>query len=162
MALFGGTRDINLFGTVNRELIEDIVSQQVGYYKVKLKDTQPNIYGESLKKYYIGPVLLNCLIVRGDTASVQVEYGRDFTRPMNFRFFREHLVEANVVPEIGDIVMYNESYYEVDNVNENQYVVGKDNSYAYSEGLQNFGTSLSITLDCHYVSPDALGITLIR
>jgi hypothetical protein len=162
MALFGGTRDINLFGTVNRELIDDIVSQQVGYYKFKLGDTQPNVYGESLKKYYIGPVLLNCLIVRGDTASVQVEYGRDFTRPMAFRFFREHLVEANIVPELADIVMYNEAYYEVDNVNENQYIVGKDNSYAYSEGLENFGSSLSIILDAHYVSPDALGITQIR
>ena len=39
MALFGNRRDVNLFTTVNRELIRYIISQEVGYYKYKLNDT---------------------------------------------------------------------------------------------------------------------------
>ena len=53
MALFGGLRDIALFKTMNRELLEDIISTQIGYYKIKLGDTQPNMYGEAINKYYI-------------------------------------------------------------------------------------------------------------
>ena len=71
-------------------------------------------------------------------------------------------MEANVVPETGDIVMYNELYYEVDNVNQNQYFLGKDPDYAYSDGLDEFGASFSILLDTHLTTPERLGITIQR
>ena len=158
MALFGTLRDINVFNTVNRELLEDIISTQIGYYKVKLGDTQPNMYGEAVSKYFIGPVLLNCLIERGDFGVNRTDYAIDVNRKSVFRFFKQHLQETNVFPEIGDVVMWNEHFFEVNNVNENQYIVGKDSDYAYSEGLQNYGNSLSIILETHYVSPDRLGI----
>lgn len=160
MALFGRERDIYAFNTFNRELLEDIISQQIGYYKIKLDDTSVNVYGEAMNKYYIGPVLLNCLIERGDYASARAEQTIDVNRPSTFRFFKNHLIDAQVFPEIGDIIMWNEHYYEVDNVNENQLIVGKDNDYAYSEGLQYYGNSLSMILTTHYVSPDKLGINL--
>jgi hypothetical protein len=162
MALFGSARDIRMFKSTTRELVEDIVSQQVGYYKIKLGDTKANIYGESMTKYFIGPVLLNCLIDRGEFNVETTDYGPDAVRDVSFRFFKDHLIEANVFPEIGDVVMYNEDYYEVDNVNENQLILGKNPDYSYSEGLQNFGQSYSITLTTHYASPDKLGITLER
>lgn len=158
MALFGRLRDIDLFKTMNRELLEDIISQQIGYYKIKLSDTPVNMYGEAVNKYYIGPVLLNCLIERGDFGVNRIDYAIDVNRTSVFRFFKDHLIESGVYPEIGDIIMWNEHYFEVNNVNENQLIVGKDNDYAYSEGLQSFGNSLSIILETHYVSPDKLGI----
>lgn len=158
MALFGGLRDIDVFKTMNRELLEDIISQQIGYYKIKLSDTPVNMYGEAVNKYYIGPVLLNCLIERGDFGVNRTDFAIDVNRKSVFRFFKDHLKDADVFPEIGDIVMWNEHYFEVNNVNENQYIVGKDNDYAYSEGLQKYGNSLSIILETHYVSPDRLGI----
>lgn len=162
MALFGTLRDIGLFKSMNRELLEDIISTQIGYYKVKLSDTSTNVYGEATSKYYIGPVLLNCLIERGDFGVNRRDFTVDVLRTSVFRFFKDHLIETNVYPEIGDIIMWNEHYFEVNNVNENQYIVGKDNDYSYSEGLQNYGNSLSIILETHYVSPDRLGINLNR
>lgn len=162
MSLFGSTRDIATFKIFTKELVEDIVSQQIGYYKVKLGDTQPNVYGESAKKYYIGPVLIPCLIVRGDFSILETDFGRDTERKNDFRFFKDHLVEANVVPEVGDYIMYNELYYEVDNVNENQFILGKDVDYSYSSATNNFGQSYSIILNTHLSSPDKLGITQER
>lgn len=162
MALFGRERDIFAFNTFNRELIEDIISQQVGYYKIKLDESKVNIYGEGINKYYVGPVLLNCLIERGDFTTNRLDLTVDVNRISTFRFFKNHLIDANVVPEVGDVVMWNEHYFEVDNVNENQLIVGKDNDYAYSEGLDKFGNSLSIILTTHYMSPDKLGINLNR
>lgn len=158
MAIFGSLRDVNTFKSLTRELVEDVVSQQVGYYKIILDSSQLNVYGESLKKTFIGPVLINCLIERTDYAVNRLEVGIDTTRKVNFRFFKDHLVDANVVPEIGDVIMYNELYYEVDNVNENQLILGKNPDYAYSPGLENFGSSYAIICEAHFTSPDSLSI----
>ena len=162
MALFGSSRDIGTFKGISKELVNNIISQQCGYYKIRLGDTTDNIYGEAAKKYYVGPVLLNCLIERGDFSFDQAEFGPDVKRPATFRFLKDDLVEANVHSEPGDIIMYNEVYYQADNVNENQLIVGKDPDYTYSDGLQNFGSSYSVVILCHYTSPDALGITQQR
>jgi len=162
MALFGTVRDAAMQIGVAHEFVNNVVTQQIGYYKVVLPDTQPNIYGEALVKSYIGPVLLNLLIVRGDFTTFTQDFGPDTRREAEFRFLKVDLEAANVVPETGDIVMYNELYYEVDNTNENQLFLGKDPAYAYSEGLGQFGASISITLNTHLTSPERLGITIQR
>ena len=58
--------------------------------------------------------------------------------------------------------MYNESYYEINNTNENQFILGKDPDYTYSDGAANFGQSYSIILSGQYSSPDKLGLTIQR
>jgi len=162
MALFGTVRDALMQIGVAQELVNNVVTQQIGYYKVILPATQPNVYGEALVKDYIGPVLLNCLIVRGDYTISTDNFGPDSKRDVDFRFLRVDLEAANVVPEVGDIVMYNELYYEVDNTNENQLFLGKDPQYVYSEGLGQFGASISIILNTHLTTPERLGITQQR
>jgi hypothetical protein len=162
MALFGSSRDVSTFKGIAKELLENVISQQVGYYKYMLNDTTVNVYGEGMNRYYIGPILINCLIERGDFSTVTKEQVIDVARPATFRFLKDHLQDANVVPEIGDILMYNELYYEVDNVNQNQLILGKDPNYAYSEGLNEFGSSFSIIVTTHYTSGDKLGITKQR
>ena len=151
-----------MFTGVAKELVDDVITQQVGYYKVVLPNTVPNVYGEALVKDYIGPILINCLIVRGDFNTISEDFGPDARREVTFRFLKNSLIDANVVPEVGDIIMYNESYYETDNVNENQLVLGKDPNYTYSSGLENFGNSFSIILNAHLTSPERLGITKFR
>ena len=158
MALFGGYKDINTFRGISREVVENVVSQNCGYYKIKLDQTNTNVYGESMSKYYIGPVLLPCLIERGEFQFSKDNYGVDVDRKVGFRLMKYHLVKANVVPEVGDVVLYNEEFYKVDNVNENQFILGKDPDYSYEEGLEVFGDSFSIVLSCHLASPDSLGI----
>jgi hypothetical protein len=162
MALFGTSRDIDTFKIFSKELVNNIVTQQVGFYKVVLDDTPSNIYGENLSKRYVGPVLFNCLIERGDFTTSMEEYGPDAFRDAVFRFLKDDMVEAGVYPEVGDIVMYYEHYYEVGNVNENQLIVGKDSDYVYSDGLGNYGASFSIVLETHYVREDKLGIEQVR
>lgn len=162
MGMFGSVRDVATMKIFTKELVEDIISQEVGYYKVKLNDTKPNVYGEAATKYFIGPVLIPCLIVRGEFTRETSDFGLDTERDVQFQFFKDHLIEANVVPEVGDYVMYNEAYYEIDNVNENQYILGKNPDYTYSQGAADFGQSYSIILNGHYSSPDKLGITVER
>tara|TARA_R110002073_G_scaffold4613_8_gene29800 strand:+ start:285 stop:515 length:231 start_codon:yes stop_codon:yes gene_type:complete len=63
--------------------------------------------------------------------------------------------------------MYQEGYYEVDNVNANQYFMGKNPDYPNSPQIQNpgldeFGSSISIIVETHYVPADKVGITQER
>jgi hypothetical protein len=117
------------------------------------------------------------LIERGDIETVTDDFGPDLKRSIKCRFLRDDLAGIDlsseqpadiygftysIVPEVGDIVMWNNDYYEVDNVNENQLVVGKDPSYSYSSNTDNFGSSWSITVECHYTRPEKLGITKER
>lgn len=159
MALFGSSKDVATFKGISRELLENVISQNCGYYKIVLKDSPVNVYGEGSKRQYIGPVLINCLIERGDFTFSKEDFGVQVSRNVKFRFLKYHLIQANVVPEVGDVIMYNESYYHVGNVNENQLILGKDPDYSYENGLENFGNSYSIILDTHLTSPDLLGIT---
>ena len=162
MALFGSVRDALMQIGVASEFVGNVVTQQIGYYKVILNQTPSNVYGESFDKSYIGPVLINCLIVRGDFTTVTDDFGPDTRREVDFRFLKVDLEKTNVVPETGDIIMYNELYYEVDNVNENQLFLGKDPAYSYSQGLDNFGASFSIIVNTHMTTPERLGITKQR
>ena len=146
--LFGSERDFNLLTKVNRELLSDIVEQEILYYKFSLDETTANLYGEALEKVFQIPVKLSCLITRGDQVVTTDDMGPDLNR------------EASVVvPEVGDIINWQENFYEVDTVRENQLFVGRDNSYNLTDYGNKFGKSVSIIVDCHLTRADRVGIT---
>ena len=157
MALFGGSRDISLFRHINKELINNIIQQSVGYYKINLDKTSSNLYGESLTKSYNNPVLVNCLIERNAQSWTETEFGADVTREINVRFLRDILVDIQLVPEVGDVMLWQENYYELSGIVENQFVVGKDPSYAYDD-TTDFGSSISIIVNAQYIRPEKLGL----
>ena len=41
--LFGSQKDFNVLTRISRELLQDIIEQEIGYYKLSLNDTQSNI-----------------------------------------------------------------------------------------------------------------------
>lgn len=160
MALYGSKRDISFFHRINREIIHNIIEQEVGYYQISLEETPTNVYKEAEGgKVFLPPVLIKCLIDRGD---YEPNYSRNIpniNRNFSFGFLRKDLVEISLVPQIGDIILLDNDYFEVNLVNENQPIVGKISEYNYGEEHRdNFGTSFSIILEAHYVSPERLGI----
>ena len=184
MALYGGKRDISLFRHLNRELMGDIISQECIYYKLKLAETKVNLYGESAgSKYYYPPVILSCLVQRSDQEYPDDDFGVQYNQNIDFRFLRDDLLDrakdfnidydqgdyfgADLVPEVGDIIMYYEGYYEVDDVIGNQYFTGKNPDYPYdvnpiNPGLENFGNSISIICKTHYTPADKVQIEKAR
>jgi hypothetical protein len=168
MALFGSARDISVFRHINRELLGDIINQQVAFYKFKLNETISNIYGEaSGEKYYDGPILFNCLITRLDQQYADAPYGVDFNWQIQAAFLRDDLINAKYLPEVGDILLYQESYYEINSIIINQLFVGKDPSYPnetnpLNPGLSDFGYNVSTVVKAHVVPADKLGISRER
>ena len=165
MALFGSQRDISLIRGINRELLGNIITQQASIYKPQLNKTIVNIYGESSKeKYYDGPFIFNCLIDRGNQLYSYQSEGVNYNQTLKIAFLKDDLIEANLKIDIGDIILYQEDYFSITSTIENQYFVGKNPNYPNDDnpinpGLENFGSTISIVCDAHYVPADKLGIS---
>lgn len=169
MALFGSSRDASLLRRLNREFLGDIINQQCAYYKYNLEKTKVNVYGEVQggKRFFLDPVLFNCLVTKGDQENPSDAMGVDFARSMDFAFLKDDMIDSNVVAEVGDIIMYYEGYFEVYNVINNQLWTGKDPQYPYAAnplnpGLENFGYNVSVICKTHYVSTDKVDIVKSR
>ena len=160
--LFGSNRDFDLLVNINRELLKDIIEQEVLYHKLSLEDLDVNLYGEALQKTYWNAIKMYCLITRGDQVYDVQEFGIDLGRQASFAFIRQDLVDSNLVPEVGDIVQWHNDFYEVDTVRENQLFLGRDKSYNLASYAGGFGSSLSIIVDCHLTRGDKVGISEIR
>ena len=162
MALFGGSRDISLFQSISKELINDIIQSEVGYYKFVLERTTANVYGESMGKMFYEPVRIACLMKREDQSWSSDDFGSDVDQTFNFRFLRKELVDLNLVPEVGDILLFRNNFYEVDSRVENQLIMSKDPDYAISTGTVDFGTSHSIILNTHLSRVEKLNLIPLR
>lgn len=163
MALFGSSRDISFIKKINNELLDNVIQQEVDFYVLSLADMSSNLYGEASQgKTYYRPVRLTCLLERGDQTYVaDDQFGVDITQQMTFRFLKPRLRELNLVPKAGDIAEVRGVYYEIDQVNENQFVAGKDNDYGKSVGPE-FGESLSEICIAHYTRVTRLQIEKAR
>jgi hypothetical protein len=166
MPLFGGKRDISMFRHINKELLWDVITQQVAFYKLELSKTKFNIYGEAPhEKFYSQPVLVSCLIERGDQSYVEDDFGTDLEWSHVFRFLNDDLEDARLLPEIGDIILYENKYYELYRINRNQLFVGKDPDKAaepnpYNDEIKDFGYNVSTICYAHYTPKDKVGIDL--
>ena len=168
--MFGRLRDVSLVRKINRELMGNIITQQAAIYKYKLEETKVNLYGEAAgEKFYDGPFLFNCLILRQPQSYPEDEFGINYVRNIRFSFLRADLKDANVVPEVGDIVLYQNDYYGVNGTISNQYFLGKNPDYPNNNsdgtpnplnpGLDQFGANLSIICETYYIPADKVAIS---
>lgn len=154
-----------MFRGISRELISRVIAEECVYYKIALAETEVNVYEEASSKtgrfYYTG-VLLNCLRETDPQDTKDGDPGPDQSQQIRFRFLRDDMVDINLLPQNGDILMWKNEYFEVDNWVENQMVLGKDPNYALSAETQGFGASWSIIVYTHHTRPTKLNITKDR
>lgn len=156
--IFGSVNDVGTLLHIGRELVQDVVEQEILLYKISLEETQENIYGEASEKYYWTPIRLTCLIRRGEQDWSVQEYGSDVNRITEFAFFKEDLRDADVLIEPGDIIEWSKDYFEVDGIKENQMFLGKDLDYRLSTPTWKFGSSVSIVAKTHLTRVTKLNI----
>ncbi len=173
MALFGGARDVSLFRTLSRELVNEIIDIEVDIFKSAIHDSETNLYGESLNKVYKPGVRVACLIDVEDQEWGTTEFGMDVNQTAKFSFLRDDLLPpgsigtpaANIVLEVGDTIWWNNIYWELDSVVENQFVVGKDpeTDKGFTDGGRDeFGSSFSIVCMAHQTRKSRVQLDNIR
>lgn len=119
-------KEFDLINAMNEELIDEIVGQSVDVYKVNIDRTNENIYGESTTKYYDVGFRVNCLIQYNEPEIEQTEFGPDLNANIEMYFQRENLASGslNFYPEVGDIVDWNDHYWEINGTTEPQLFAG--------------------------------------
>lgn len=126
MARFVTQRDFEFIQHITRELIDETMDVSVVLYKIVANAAKVNIYGESTAKARYTPVKVNAIVnYNKNTVSSGDGFGVDQQQRVDFRFARRMLKEVNTYPEIGDIIGYNNHYYEINNIQETQLIAGK-------------------------------------
>lgn len=160
MALFGSSRDARFVRSINKELIRKIIDTRVGVYKLLKKDSGTNIYNETIRKEYYQPVVVPAYIDREDK-QIRTDQGTyDYTRNASFAFFRDILKDYNIYIEQGDIIYYDEEYYEIDEIQDTQYFVGKNPETRILD--DSFGHSIAYVCLGHVLRKSNLNVTDIR
>jgi len=162
MALFGGSRDISLFHNLNKELINDIIQTEVAYYKFALEQTVSNVYGEAPGKNYYEPLKIACLINRQDQDWSSDDFGSDINQTVGFQFLKDELRNINLIPEVGDILLFRNNFYEIDSKIENQLILGRDPDYTLSTETIDFGDSFSILVNAVISGVQRLSLIPLR
>ena len=118
-------RDIDFFKSIAREIVDDVIQNAIVLYKINLNDTKVNIYGEALNKTWYSGVELFALINKDPNTINYEGFGSDKGQTIEFRLDRWTCKEKNVYPETGDVIYFDNSYYQIDNTSEVQFVGGQ-------------------------------------
>jgi len=165
MALFGSARDASLIRTINNELIVNFIDTEIEFYKLALDQTRENIYGESVSKQYYNAMRIPCLIQKDDKTIVGDDFGLDSQRTGIFAFSRDYLADRTIIMEIGDILNYDNEYYEIDKVSSSQYFRGTNPStdIGYTAGDRGeFGYSVAVNVEAHVTQRNKLNLVEVR
>lgn len=126
MARFVTQRDFEFIQHITRELIDETMDVGVVLYKIVVESAKVNLYGESTVKPRYTPVKVNAIVnYNKNTVNTGDGFGINQDQRVDFRFSRRMLQEVKTNPEIGDIIGYNNSFFEINNVQETQLIAGK-------------------------------------
>ena len=115
MALFGSGRDASLIRSMSRELLR-YIDTEVLHYKLVLDSTNENIYGESERRTYYKPTRITTIVQKDEKTATTDDFGLEFNRTGIFAFLRDDLKDKNIHVEEGDVIEWDNEYYEIDNV----------------------------------------------
>lgn len=151
MAKFFNSRDLNFIKTISEEVVDYVVQQPITLFKMSVGETKLNLYGESLGKVYHQPANLMCIIEREPQNPEYEGMGLDVTQLVEFRFNRERIRTHEIpklrdingteipvgaiqntlygYPEAGDIISFDNQYYEINHIREHKLVGGSPKIY---------------------------------
>ena len=124
---FFGPRDMKFIKSINAEIFGDLIQTEVVIFKAAAGATKLNIYGEADDKvgktYYAG-IEITALVKKEEINTEYTDFGPNRTQNINFAFREESLKLADFFPEIGDALKFNERYYVIDNVVQENFLGG--------------------------------------
>ena len=91
-------------------------NMEIKYYKINLESTKTNMYGESVEKWYYYPISVKCILERGELSNSDDEFGVNTAQTITATITRDFAAAYNLLPEVGDIIMDREKYYEISSI----------------------------------------------
>ncbi len=123
--LFLSAKELHLFNSLNKELIQKVVQQKVIYYSVSDEHTQTNeLYQESIRKTVYRPVEINARVLYKEPQQSTTKFSIDTTYSIEVYFHFNELQERKVTPREGDFVKFGSVVYEIQKLTKPQITYG--------------------------------------
>ena len=156
MPKFFNPNDIDFIKTISEEVVDYVAEQFITLLKVSVGESKTNLYGESLGKVYHAPASLMCIVDREPQTITHEGFGADKEQAVEFRFNRlrlrtetlpvltdisGHDIPADAIqnekygyPQQGDIIVFDNTYYEIGQVKEEQLLGGMQRMFKPDSG----------------------------
>jgi hypothetical protein len=122
---FIGRKEINFVNSVNKELIQRVVGQEVFYYAIVAEKTRKNdLYNEAVTKAFAPPVAVNCLLMYENTQEQIGALPPDAKFNVDVYFHTDELTDRNVLPKMGDFLQFGSVMFEIYQVTRPQIIWG--------------------------------------
>lgn len=111
---------------ITKELIQNVVGQEITYFQVMAEKTKTNdLYNEAIDKVYAVPVRVNCLVYYENSTETVSNFPADSKFNVDVHFHNAELAERKLEPKMGDFVQFGEVVYEVYTVTRPQIAFGQ-------------------------------------
>lgn len=122
-------KEIALIDSINKELIQDFVQQEIIYYAISIEESEVHdVYDESVKKSWMQPVKLNARVRYGNQTSKSTAAGLDSDYSLEAYCHTQELVERNLKPREGDFVEFGQVVFEITSITMPQLAFGQANN----------------------------------
>lgn len=122
------TRELDLIDSWSRELIQDVVRQEVIYYAISYEDSRVHdVYDEAVVKQWLSPIRINARVEFDQTATATEGGTLDSTYSITVQLHPEECRERNLSPREGDFLEYGQVIFEITSVLLSQPAFGQIN-----------------------------------
>ena len=122
-------REIAFINQVNKELLQQVIGQDVNYYAISVEKSRAHkLYNEAVKKVWSPPVKVNALVLWDNPSTASTAQGLDAKYNCDVYFHTTELNERNVLPKEGDFVEFGQVFFEITSVTQPQIVFGQINN----------------------------------
>lgn len=122
------SREISLIDGWIRELVQDIVQQEIIYYAISFEDSRVHdVYDEAILKEYLQPVRINARVKFDQTATSAKNGTLDSGYELSVQLHPDECRQRNVVPREGDFIEFGQVVFEITTVGYSQPVFGQMN-----------------------------------
>lgn len=121
MPLFIASKEAAFLKGIHTEVSHRIISTEVLIFKISQENTKTNIYGESVDRVYKPGIRTYATVSAQDRTSNSDNGFTDSTKAIIFSFIKADLKNQNTFLAEGDVIFYDNSYFQVDNVNDGKY-----------------------------------------
>lgn len=134
--LFIGDRQIELFRSTSKELVENWMNVEVTYFKMNVNMTKVNIYGQAKKgiKHYYPGIQVKCLIDH-TPQQLNYEYTLKYDNESRFKILTSTLQDLNLVPQVGDVILWSPLFWQITNITVEQ-LIANDSDSVWSRILE--------------------------
>ena len=135
--LFVTPREINFINDLTKELIKDVVGQNIYYYSISESRTKINeLYDEATEKIFESPIESECLVDYQEPTCTTNRYGVENTQNIEVYMQSRDLLDRQIDVDVGDFFTYGTVIFEITSVSVTKNIFGQ---IEHNDGIKVIG-----------------------